>query len=95
MTEEYERLPETMPMSGVGIKNLTAKLIVRSENKAIYYRWDGIWEVIRIRRVKASKAFGRDFAAREIYPSSAEFGSLGWSVTSEKEARELYEGLPE
>jgi hypothetical protein len=51
--------------------------------------------VIRIKKIKPANVFGKEFPAREVYPSSAEFGSMGWSVTSEKEARELYEGLPE
>lgn len=40
---------------------------------------DGHYEVVRIRRRSARKAFGVQFEAGEYYPSAEEWGVFGWT----------------
>lgn len=43
------------------------------------HKVDGHFEVVRIRRRSARKAFGVQFEAGEYYPSSEEWGVFGWT----------------
>ena len=95
MEETYERLPEVVEVSGVKIEGLKARLIMRSENKAIYLRDDKIWEVIRPKKKEARVMFGKAYPPREIYPSSEEFGKFGWAFNRKEDAIRMYEELPE
>lgn len=59
--------------------------VVREGNKALYERTlNGrriCFELIRIRYAKArTMPSGHEITAREVYPSSEEFGQYGWSL---------------
>jgi len=93
-TEDYERLPEVVDsFHGVGIPGLTAKLVCRTDKKAIYFRWDGVYEVMRIQIGEACEIFGRKYPRREVYPGNEDFGMYAWCYHSEKLAREMYDRL--
>lgn len=93
MEDKYERLPEVVDLAGTRIPGLTATLIKRGENKALYYRWDCVWEVIRIKKMRAVHTFGKDYPAREVYPGNEEFGAIAWAFANKKSAMEAYESL--
>ena len=68
----------------------TYKLVVRDTYKAIYAQYVGntllAWEVIkiRVRPPKYNKFLKREEPAREVYPSSAQWGKWGWTITNWK-----------
>jgi hypothetical protein len=90
---DYDQLPETVEISGVGIPNLTAKCLARTKTKAIYYRWDNVYEVFRIKVAEPTEVFGKKYDKREVYPSSEDFGKLAWCFSDEKLARDMYERI--
>ena len=93
---KYEKLPEVVEVNGCGIPHLTAKLICRTDKKAIYYRWDDVWEVFRVRITEAEEAFGRSYPRREVYPGNEDFGATAWCYhgeRAEKRARGMYERI--
>ena len=95
MEETYERLPDVVVVYGPQIEGLTAKLVKRTDNKAIYYRWDHVYEVFRTKIVKGGMAFGKEYPTREAYPGNEEFGVRAWAYNNEKEATETYDRLPD
>ena len=65
--------------------------IARERHFAIYeQRWqDGgnvCYEVVRIQRCEAQTLFGRQYPAREVYPSSEHWGQQGWTVLTKDAA---------
>ena len=47
--EQLERLPEFISeLNGVGIPGMTATLVERTDKKAMYKRWDDVWEVLSL-----------------------------------------------
>jgi hypothetical protein len=95
MTDEYKRLPDVVEVSGAGIPQLTAKLIERTENKALYYRWDNVYEVFRVKKSGATEMMGREYPRREVYPGSGDFGKTAWCFSDEKMARLRYKLCPD
>lgn len=91
--KELVKLPEVVEVSGTGIPGMTAKLIERTDKKAIYYRWDDVWEVFRIKIDEARELFGRNYPRREIYPGNEDFGVTAWGYKDEKLARKRYDVL--
>lgn len=53
-----------------------------ASTKDSYRRW--LYEVVLIRRLKARSAFGKQFPARESYPSDSQFGLYAWSTGQSK-----------
>jgi len=91
---DYERLPEVCGnFQGVGIPGLTAKLIMRTDKKALYYRWDDCYEVFRITIQEASEVFGKKYPAHESYPGNEEFGKIAWAFKDKKNAIKRYNAL--
>jgi hypothetical protein len=91
---DYVRLPEVYDsFYGVGIPGLSAKLIDRTETEAIYYRWDGVYEVFRIKVALPSEYFGSNYPKREVYPGNEAFGSTAWCFKDEKLALKRYEAI--
>jgi len=94
MKEEIVRLPEVCGnFQDVGIPGLTAKLVCRTDKKAIYYRWDNVYEVFRITIKPAGEVFGKMYPTREAYPSNEDFGAIAWCFNDEKLAREMYDRI--
>jgi hypothetical protein len=93
MKNDYERLPEVVTIEGTGIPNLTAKLIERTDKKALYLRSDNIYEVFRIKIQKATEMFGRTYPRKEVYPGNECFGLWAWTYREEKNARRKYEQI--
>lgn len=92
--EQLERLPEIMAeLNGVGIPGMTATLVERTDKKAIYKRWDDVWEVFRIKIVKEKTMFGKTYPRREVYPSNEDFGATAWGYKDEHLARRRYDVL--
>lgn len=90
----YERLPEIVtPLNGVGKPGLSAKLIMRTDKKALYYRWDKAYEVFRIRIEKAEEMFGKMYPEREVYPCNEDFGVSAWCYTDKELAVERYNAI--
>jgi len=89
----YEQLPETVEISGTGIPLLTAKLIERTDKKAIYYRWDNVYEVFRVRIKEEGEVFGKTYPKREVYPGNEDFGATAWCYHNKQMARERYDVL--
>ena len=95
MEETYERLPEVVKINGLKIPGLTAKLIKRTENKAIYYRWDNVYEVFRITKADETKIFQTVYPKMERYPSSDDFGKTAWNYRDKKRAMDAFDGIPD
>ena len=95
MEEKYERLPEVVSIRGAGIDGLTATLIERTENKAIYRRNDLVYEVFRIKKAGAGEMFGKSYGDREVYPGNNDFGSTAWAYMDKNIAMELYHSIPD
>lgn len=92
--EHFERLPEVITeLNGVGIPGMTATLIERTDKKAIYKRWDDVWEVFRIKTVKEKEIFWKVYPAHEVYPGNEDFGATAWCFKDEELARRRYEVL--
>jgi len=92
---DYERLPEIVDgFREVGIPGLTAKLVERTDKKAIYLRSDGIYEVFIVRRKKGNIVFGKFVPEHEFYPNSESFGAYAWSFNDRGEAMERYRLIP-
>ena len=87
-----DKLPEEIKLRGVD-ENITARLIKRTDKKAIYKRSDNVWEVFKIKTQKGGFAFGVEFKEGEIYPNNEDFGKIAWCYTNEKEAFEKYNKL--
>jgi len=74
--DQYEILPEIIAeLNGVGIPGMTATLVERTDKKAIYSRWDDVWEVFRIKVCPEKTMFGKTYPRREAYPSNEDFGA--------------------
>ena len=87
---DYELLPELVTDLPVGIPGMTAKLIERTNSKAIYWRWDDVWEVFRIKIRNEEEINGHHYPKREVYPGNEDFGSIAWAYKDEKLARKRY-----
>ena len=92
---DYERLPEVVSGFPVGIPDISAKLVKRTDRKAMYYRWDNVWEVFRISISEAAEIYGRKYPRREVYPGNEDFGSTAWCFSDEESALKMYDNLPE
>ena len=88
-----KKLDETLSISGTGIRGLTATLVLRTKNKAMYKRTDGYYEVFLIRTSKAGEVFGKELPDREVYPGNEDFGRTAWCIDDEKRAMMKYESL--
>jgi hypothetical protein len=72
------------------------KLVLRSDKKAIYAKYWGdtltTYEVIKIkiRPSKYSTFLKAQEPEREKYPSTEQWGNMGWTYRSEEEALEKY-----
>jgi len=95
MEEKYERLSDVVEMSGTRIPELTATLIERTENKAIYYRWDNVYEVFRMKKSGATTMMGRSYPAREVYPGNEDFGKIAWCFRDKSMAMDMYKRIPD
>lgn len=91
--QKYDSLPDVVTELPVGIPGMSAKLVARNKHKAIYYRWDDVWEVFRIKKSKVSIVFGKEYPAREVYPGNEDFGSTAWCFKDEKLAWKRYNAL--
>ena len=80
-----KRLPGSFTKYGY-----TFKLVLRDTNKAIYAQYLGedliAWEIvkIRVRPPRYNKFLKREEPAREVYPTSEQWGKMGWTVSNWK-----------
>lgn len=93
--KNYEALPEVVKVRGIGIHGMTAKLIKRTEGKAMYLRWDNVYEVFRRKVQDANEIYDRKYPRRELYPNSEDFGSIAWSFKDKDEAEKRYTNIPD
>jgi hypothetical protein len=92
--EQIKRLPEVITeLNGVGIPGMTATLVERTDKKAMYKRWDDVYEVFRIKISKEKILFGKTYPRREVYPGNEDFGSTAWCFKDEKLASKRYDVL--
>jgi hypothetical protein len=92
--EHYEKLPEVMAeLNGVSIPGMTATLVERTDKKAMYKRWDDVYEVFRIKIVNEKTVFGKTYPRHEVYPGNEDFGSTAWCFKNEQLARRRYKVL--
>ena len=93
---DYIRLPEVVTdLNGVGIPQLTATLVKRTDNKAMYRRWDNVWEVFRIKIQEESLIMDRLYPKREVYPGNEMFGVTAWCYHNEANANRMYDEMPD
>ena len=93
-TIDYDQLPKIIPeLYGVGIAGVTAKLIERTDKKAIYFRTDNVWEVFKIKISEPSEVFGKKYPKREVYPGNEDFGVWAWCYRDETLARKKYSNI--
>ena len=93
MKTDYEILPDVITEMAIGIPQMTAKCVKRTDKKAMYYRWDNVWEVFRIKIKEKGEVFGRSYPKREVYPGNEDFGSTAWCFSNEQCALRLYNNL--
>ena len=89
---KQNKLPEIIKLRGIG-KPVFAKLIERTNKKAIYERDDQVYEVFRIKTQKEGYAFGVKFKAGEVYPNNEDFGKIAWCYTDKNLALKKYLSL--
>ena len=95
MENDCVKLPDVYSdFYGVGIPGLTAKLIKRTDTKAMYYRWDNVYEVFKIHIDEPRESFGKQYPKREIYPGNEDFGRTAWCYNDEKAANKMYDSIP-
>jgi len=92
--QKYEPLPEIQThFHGVGIPDLTAQLIERTQTKAWYKRSDEVWEVFRITIIEDAELFGKFIPAHEHYPANEDFGKIAWCFSNRVNAERCYRRL--
>jgi len=78
-------------------KGFLHRQVMRSGNIAIFERWKPSqthhFEVILIRVQKPSHRFGKDYPAKERYPSAAEWGVFAWTCRDLSDATDLADTL--
>jgi hypothetical protein len=88
----YKTIDHCFRQSGFTLTQLK-----RSENLAIFKQakpqQSPAFELVVIRRRKASIAFGREFPATEYYPRAEDFGTFGFTYRSLEEAEWKFEEL--
>jgi hypothetical protein len=83
---------EHLKQQGISTKPLSRlDRSTREGDFAIYeQRWrdseNVCYEVVRIQRCEAQTLFGRQYPAREVYPSSERWGEHGWTVLTKDAA---------
>jgi len=88
---DIKRLPDTFMKYGYAFK-----LVQRGRNKAIYAEYLGnhhfAYEVIKIRvhPARYNAFFDRHDPEMEIYPSSEQWGRMGWTCNTWERASEKY-----
>lgn len=104
LPEIVEEMPtpcDPLPVDSDGYLQLPLKLktgdfvmtqVMRTSTKAIYEGQNG-YEVIRITKRPAESFFGRQYPARESYPSTSDWGTLAWSYITFPKALKQYERL--
>jgi hypothetical protein len=90
---EVEKLKSIEEIRGVGIPGLTAKLILRTEKKAIYLRSDGYYEIFQVHVRPPSLIFDHQYPEMELYPCNEDFGKIAWTCKSYDGALRIYESL--
>jgi hypothetical protein len=76
----YRPLPKKF-----GYSDHTLEQAWRDDNHAVYRHFGAVgqfigWEAIRIKKVEPKTIFGRSYPAREVYPSTKDFGRYALSV---------------
>ena len=91
---EIKRLPVTFSKYGY-----TLELVQRGQNKAIYSQSIGTRQIAyEILKIRVHPAHYNDFCRRnepeaEIYPSSEQWGRMGWTCITWERALERYDSL--
>lgn len=84
-TIKYLTLPLTFTKSGWKFSQ-----VERFGDWAVYEKQKGerikSWELIKILRHDGREFVGQFFPPSEMYPSSSQWGNLGWTFTSKKQA---------
>ena len=88
--QELQKLPKVVNIKGIGIPDITAECIERTNKKALYERSDEIWEVFKVQISPAAEIFGRQYPRREVYPGNEDFGKTAWCFNDENFARRKY-----
>ena len=88
-----QKLKETIEVRGEGIKGVVSTLVFRTNNKFIYKRSDGYYEVFKRRTRKEGKVFGVDMPEREVYPGNNDFGDWAWCIRDYDRAIAKYNAL--
>lgn len=87
-------LPETFKQGGWGFQQLARSTEICLYLKSKPAAGGGLirsWEVVVPNRCKARWfPSGKSYAERESYPRTAQWGSRGWTYTSEAEAHEAF-----
>lgn len=87
------KLKEFLSVNGTGIPNLKAALVERTDDKAIYLRSDGVYEVFIIKVQEEGYVFDTYYMEREVYPSSEDFGNTAWTYRNLHSAMNKYKTL--
>lgn len=84
-----ETIPEKFTTNGYRFERLD-----RTGMIALFRRYkpggSDTFELVRIRVADASQIYGRDYPEREVYPGAEKWGTDGFTLTSEKEARKRF-----
>jgi len=88
-----ELLQQTVEVKGTGIPELTAQCLQRNENKAIYLRSDGVYEVFKIKIAPEEIVFGKTYPERETYPGNEDFGKTAWCYRNKALAWQKYRSI--
>lgn len=88
---KYEKLPDVIKVRGIGIPNLTMKLIKENGKVRLYERDDKIFEVGIIKETKASMLFDKQYPDREQIWNSEDFGATALTTKDRDRALGLFD----
>jgi hypothetical protein len=84
------KLPEIVFPKGIGIEDLSARLIKREGRICMYERSDEVWEVFTVKIRKARKIKGKEYPSQEVYPGNEDFGQNAWCFSNFENADKKY-----
>ena len=86
-------LKNEVKLSSTGIPDLSAKLVKRSNDIAMYKRSDEVIEVSKVKVTPEGMVFDTFYPERESYPSNEDFGNSAWCYRDQKKADRKYSNL--
>jgi len=90
-----KRLPDSLILTGIGFKNMTATCLKRTDHVCMYERGDDVLEVFRPNIIKKGtvifdKTYDEDI---EMYPINEDFGKIAYCYSDKEKAEKRYDNM--